>query len=248
MIVAVGSIRGAPGATSWALLLAAAWPREFTERRVVLEADPAGGVVGARYGLGVEPGAVRMVTGIRRNGTTSVQLEGVGREVDADLFVVPGPESGEQARSVWTEGAPAVAARLASDPGVWLVDVGRSDDSNPSAAFVDHSSLMVVVVGPRHEDLVQLPARVASLRNRCASVAVIVSGRCAFGAAEIQEFCRSDDAWVVPVRDDLVDEVGRLLSGSRARRSWLWRQALDVAAGAFGLVASQLRVGTEVTG
>jgi hypothetical protein len=77
---------------------------------------------------------------------------------------------------------------------------------------------------------------------------VIVSGGCAFDAGEIQEFCGSDAAWVVPVRDDLVDEVGRLLSGSRARRSWLWRHALDVAAGAFGLVASQVPVGSEVVG
>jgi hypothetical protein len=248
MIVAVGSIRGAPGATSWALLLAAAWPREFAERRVVLEADPAGGVVGARYGLGVEPGAVRMVTGIRRNGTTSVQLEGVGREVHAGLFVVPGPESGEQARPVWTEGAPAVAARLARDPGVWLVDVGRTDESNPSVVFADHAVLTVLVVGPRQEDLVPLPARVASLHARCASVAVIVSGRCVFAASEIEQFCGSDAAWVVPVRDDLVDEVGRLLRGGRARRSWLWRHALDVAADAFGLVASKLPIGSEVSG
>lgn len=248
MIITVGSIRGAPGATSWALLLGAAWPREFVERRVVLEADPAGGVVGARYGLGVEPGAVRMVTGIRRNGTTSVQLDGVGREVDANLFVVPGPESGEQARPVWTEGAPSVAARLERDPGVWLVDVGRMDDSNPSLAFVDHATLAVVVVGPRPEDLVQLPSRVVSLRDRCPSVAVIVSGRCVFGADEIEEFCRSDAAWVVPVRDDLVDEVGRLLGGTRARRSWLWRHALDVSAGAFSLVASRATVASEVAG
>ena len=74
---------------------------------------------------------------------------------------------------------------------------------------------------------------------------VIVSGRCVFDASEIEQFCGSDAAWVVPVRDDLVDEVGRLLSGGRARRSWLWRHALDVAADAFGLVAPQVadRVG-----
>ncbi|MGE0795435.1 MAG: hypothetical protein AB7O29_08835 [Acidimicrobiia bacterium] len=238
MIVTVGSIRGAPGATSWSLLLAAAWPREFTERRVVLETDPAGGVLGARYGLGVEPGAVRMVTGIRRNGTSSVSLEGVAREVDAGLFVVPGPESAEQSRSVWVEGAGPVAAHIAGDPGVWFVDAGRLDEVNPSVAFVDRSLAVVLVVGPRQEDLVQLPSRVDALRRRCRTVGVVVPGRSGFDASEIAEFCRADGAWVVPVREDLIDEVGRLLSGTRARRSWLWRHALDVSAGVFGLVAA----------
>lgn len=247
MIVTVGSIRGAPGATSWSLLLAAAWPREFTERRVVLEADPSGGVLGARYGWGVEPGAVRMVTGIRRNGNSAVSLGGVAREVDAGLFVVPGPESGEQSRSVWNEGAAPVAMHVARDRGVWFVDAGRLDDVNPSVVFADHSALTVLVVGPRHEDLVQLPSRVETLRRRCRSVAVVVSGRCAFDSQEIAEFCRADVAWVVPTRDDLVDEVGRLLGGTRARRSWLWRHALDVAAGAFWLVAPRVPMPSEVS-
>ena len=238
MIVTVGSIRGAPGATSWSLLLAAAWPPEFTERRVVLEADPAGGVLGARYGFGVEPGVVRMVTGIRRNGSSVVPLEGVAREVEAGLLVVPGPESAEHARSVWAEGAGAVAAHVAGDAGVWFVDAGRLDDANPSLAFVDRSTVTIVVTGARQEDLVQLPSRVEALRHRCPTVGVVVSGRCAFGAGEIAEFCRANAVWVVPAHDDLVEEVGRVLAGKRARRSWLWRHALDVAAGVFGLVAS----------
>jgi hypothetical protein len=59
MIVTLGSVRGAPGVTSWSLLLAAAWPSMSAPERVVLEADPAGGVLGVRYGLGVDPGWCR---------------------------------------------------------------------------------------------------------------------------------------------------------------------------------------------
>lgn len=249
MIVSVGSIRGAPGATSWALLLGAAWPRELSARRVVLEADPAGGVIGARYGLGVEPGAVRMVTGMRRNGDSSIQLEEVAREIEPDLFVVPGPESGEQARPVWREGARSVAGRLAMDESVWLVDIGRTDETNPSLAFVDDAALTVVVIGSRQEDLVQLPTRVAALRERCERVAVIVSGSCAFGSEDVRQFCGADATWSVDTRDNLIDEVGRLLSGTRARRSWLWRRALDVAAGVFQLALTDAdSVGSEAAG
>lgn len=247
MIVTVGSIRGAPGVTSWSLLLASAWPVEFQQRRVVLEADPAGGVVGARYGLGVEPGAVQMVASIRRNGTREVGLDAVAREVAAEVFVVPGPEAAEQARAVWSEGAASVAAHVAGDRGVWFVDAGRLDDVNPSAVFADRSLVTVLVVGPRQEDLVQLPSRVESLRHRCQTVAVVVSGRSAFDAGAVAEFCRADAAWVVPTRDDLVGEVGRLLAGGRARRLWLWRHALDVAAGVFALAAARISVPEEVS-
>ena len=240
MIVSLGSVRGAPGVTSWSLLLAAAWPGEFTGRRVVLEADPAGGVLGARYGWGVEPGAVRLVTGLRRNGASSLDVPGVARDLGGGVWVVPGPESGDQARAVWSEGASATAGQLAGDDGVWLVDVGRVDDASPSAVYVDRSVLVVLVTGPYQEDLVQLPARVASLRARCGPVSVLVSGRCSFTPTEIGEFCGAEVVWVVPCRDDLVDEVGRLLGGVRARRSWLWRHALDVAADAYGLVASRV--------
>ena len=67
MIVTVGSVRGSPGVTSWSLLLAAAWPAGPAVDRVVLEADPDGGVLGARYGLGVEPGAVSLIAALRRS-------------------------------------------------------------------------------------------------------------------------------------------------------------------------------------
>lgn len=248
MIVTVGSIRGAPGATSWALLLAAAWPREFDGSRVVLEADPIGGVVGARYGLGVEPGAVQLVTSLRRNGTGGLHVEGFGRAVDAGLFVVPGPETGEKARSVWLESAGPVAARVAADDSAWFVDVGRTDESNPSLAFVDHAKVALLVVGPRSEDLVQAPVRVDALRRRSAAVAVVICGHCAFDRKEVTDFCRADALWIVDASDGLVEEVGKLLGTTRARRSWLWRHALEVAAGVFQLAAVPARAGTEVAG
>lgn len=247
MIVTVGSIRGAPGATSWSLLLAAAWPPAFAELRVVLEADPAGGVLGARYGLGVEPGAVRLVTGIRRNGIPDVDVDAVARQLDASLLAVPGPEAGETARAVWSEGAGPVANRLAKERAGWFVDVGRLDDSNPSAVFADHAALTVLVVRPSHEHLVQLPTRVSWLHRRCATVGVIVSGKCAFGVDEISEFCGADAVWLIPTRDDLAEEVGLVIGGSRGRRSWLWRHSLDVAADAFGLVSSRAPGLSEAT-
>jgi hypothetical protein len=247
VIVTVGSIRGAPGATSWSLLLGAAWPQTFAERRIVLEADPVGGVLGARYGLGVEPGVVRLVTGIRRNGTPAIDVDPVARQLDASLLAVPGPEAAETALAVWSEGAAPVASRLARERAAWFVDVGRLDNSNPSAVFADHAALNLLVVRPNNEHLVQLPSKVSWLHRRTAPVGVIVSGKCSFGVDEVSEFSGADAVWMVPTRDDLAEEVGRVIGGTRGRRSWLWRHALDVAADAFALVSSRVPGLSEVT-
>ena len=110
--------------------------------RVVLEADPAGGVVGARYGLGVEPGVVWLVTGVRRNGTASTVRRRGRRRVRSTpgCSWCPVPESGEQARPVWAEqrrrrwpiGWPSTIRRVAGRRRA------ARDESNPSVAFADH--------------------------------------------------------------------------------------------------------------
>ena len=82
MIVSLCSVRGAPGVTSWSLLLAAAWPPEYDVDRVVVEADCDGGVVGARYGFGVDPGVVSLIASLRRADSPDVNLADHGRRVN----------------------------------------------------------------------------------------------------------------------------------------------------------------------
>ncbi len=230
MIVTLGSIRGSPGVTSWALLLSAAWPGD--DERVVLEADPAGGVLGARYGLGVNPGVVALISGLRRS-TGPVEVADAARRVAGGVWVVPGPETAEQSRPLWASTAVEVAARVAVDGRVWLVDAGRLDDTNPATGFVGPSALAVLVCGPRPEDLVQVPARVAALQARGGRVGLLVSGPCPHPTAELADFAGTGLVWRAAGGDDLAAAAGAVLGGAgrgRGRRSWAWRQALDVAA------------------
>jgi len=124
MIVTWVSVRGSPGVTSWALLVAAAWPAAVDEERVVVEADLDGGVLGARYGLGVDPGVVSLIAALRRSEGLAVPVEDHGRRAGEGLWLVPGSETGEQARSVWAGTAAVVADRLAADSRLWIVDAG----------------------------------------------------------------------------------------------------------------------------
>ena len=72
-IVAVGSVTGAPGATRFLLGLAAVWP-EADRLRVVVEADPDGGRLGAELGVGVEPGLMALALAARNAGLTATDL------------------------------------------------------------------------------------------------------------------------------------------------------------------------------
>jgi MinD-like ATPase involved in chromosome partitioning or flagellar assembly len=229
MIVTFGSIRGAPGVTSWSLLLGAAWPGPTSTDRVVLEADPAGGVLGARYGLGVDPGVVSLIAALRR--TDRIDVDAQGRQMASGLCVVPGPESGEQARAVWQGSTETVAGRLAADERVWLVDAGRLDAGSPVVPFGWLSTLTVLVCGPALEDLVQVPSRVAWLHSHGARVGVLVVGAAGHDTTELGEFFGTGLVWSVRADNDLVAVVGAVLSGAvKARRSWAWRTALDLAA------------------
>ncbi len=232
MIVTLGSIRGAPGVTSWSLLLAAAWPNDPEVERVVLEADLAGGVLGARYGWGVDPGVVSLISRLRRDeGGLASPIDKSARLVGDGVLVVPGPETGEQARSVWRTDTALVAGRLAEGAQVWFVDVGRFDGTSPSVGFVDAAAATIVVCGGRPEDLVQVPPRIRATKSRCGHVGLLVTGPCSYSVDELAAFSGADAVWLARETDDLAEAAGTALTESRARRrSWLWRQALEIAA------------------
>ncbi len=226
----MSSVRGAPGVTSWSLLLATAWPAPV--ERVVLEADADGGVLAARYGLGVEPGVAGLVAAARRHDLRDrwVDLTDVARRLNEQVWVIPGPESAERAGPIWGSSADEVAAMAARDDRVWLVDCGRLSRQSLAAPFAARAELGVVVCGAAMEDLVPVPQRVASLqRTGAAAAGVIVVGRASYGLEELREFFGTALVWTVRAARDLPHLANVALSSRRARRTWAWREALGVA-------------------
>ena len=55
-LICFASQKGSPGATLSALTVAAAWPNLAGRRKLLVEADPDGGVLAVSYRLGREPG------------------------------------------------------------------------------------------------------------------------------------------------------------------------------------------------
>lgn len=240
MIVVLGSVRGSPGVTSWSLLLAAAWPVESGTERVVLEADAAGGVLGARYGWGVEPGLASLAAALRRN-EHNVDVGEHGREVVPGLFVVPAPETAERTSAVLRACSDELAERLANDSRVWFVDVGRLDERAQMMGFVERAASTLLVSSGRPEDVVSLRSRADAVRARgTAFLGLVVAAPCQYGRGELLEFGGFDYVWAPGTTDDLRDVVAGALSDSRrARRSLVWRHALDLAVDVSARLAGQ---------
>lgn len=216
--------------TSWSMLLAVAWPGDGLER-VVLEADPDGGVIGARYGFGVDPGAISLAASLRRSEASAVDVGEHGRSIAPNVVVIPSPETPERSSAVWTDAAVPTASAIAGDRDrIWFVDAGRLRPGSPSEAFVSRSGLTLLFTLAGTEDLVQLPAAVTRLsRNGAARVGVVVVGKPTHDRNEVVDFLKTELVWVVPSSRNLPAETAAVFAGKAGRRSWLWRSAVDVA-------------------
>jgi hypothetical protein len=172
MIVSLSSVAGGPGVSSLSMLLAAGWPAEYTAQgstsespvrmgRVVLECDLDGGVYGARYGIGVEPGAATLVSRTRHSPHGADEIDFFGRPVGDQAWVVPGPESAEAARQLWSGigVAKSVATAVVQDDRVWFVDAGRAGSSTPIAPLLSHASLSLLVCRADHESFDRMLSR-----------------------------------------------------------------------------------------
>ena len=184
-LVAVGSVAGSPGATRFVLGLAAAWP-DPTARRVVVEADPDGGRLGAELGIGVEPGLMALALAVAHAGADGRRpRRRAAPRRSATGTSIPAPPSAEQTTSalVHAGGAARRARGRRPDGPVWLVDAGRLSARSPALPFATAADHVVVVTAGSFPALQLVPHRVDALRAAgCASSrrrrrADVVAGR-----------------------------------------------------------------------
>lgn len=231
MIVTVSSVGGSPGVTSWAVLLAAAWPPELETERVVVEADLDGSVMGARFGIGVDPGTSSLVSVTRRSTGGSLDLGDIGRLVDPLAWLIPGPESAEASRQLWSTPGVAdnVADAAARDHRLWFFDVGRAGPNGALGAVFDRASMSLLLCRAEHESLVQVPSRVAAMKRAKCFTGVMVIGKPSFSTDKLHSFFGSDRTWPTGPDDDVVAISRQVWGQRRVKRSQPWRSAVTVA-------------------
>lgn len=192
MLVAVGSVRGAPGATTLVLAVASRWRAVVGRPAVVVEADPDGGCLAARLGLAARPGLTELA-GAARSGLAdpgdvwafaqTARPSGGRREVT----VVVGPAAAEPAHAALRAAAEPLGAGLgtAVDHDV-IVDAGRLRPGSPALPLVAGADERLVVTGGELEAVVALTSRRDLLTGLGDWQAVVDSGS-GYAPGEIEQ-------------------------------------------------------------
>lgn len=153
MLVGLCSVKGSPGVTTTAVALAARWPGVDS---ILIEADPAGGDLAARFGLSSTPGLVSLAAAARRSHDPALLAEH-SQVLPGELRVVLGPLGAERAGAalevLGARGLGLLRA-VATDPeSVVLVDAGRVDPTSPVVPLLRGADALLVLTRPQAEDL-----------------------------------------------------------------------------------------------
>lgn len=154
MLLAVCSLKGSPGVTTLATALGARWPAG--ENPILVEADPAGGDLMARFRLNDSPSLVTVAVAARRSTEPGLLAEHT-QQIPGGLRVVIGPVGAEQSRSalsVLTSGGSSPLRRAADQPGTTVIaDCGRVDPDSPALPIIRSSDVMLLVARAHDDDL-----------------------------------------------------------------------------------------------
>jgi MinD-like ATPase involved in chromosome partitioning or flagellar assembly len=238
LVVVAGGV-GAPGATTTAVALASAWP---ARRCLVVEADPDGGVLAARWGLGCEPGLVSAAASTRRELTTA-ELERHCQRVDSGLEVLCAPTTPEQTRSALGVAAGVLAERLAGLDAIAFVDVGRAWPTSVEVApFVRAADAVLVVCRPRLDQLAQLVARHRAAYALAARCGVVLVGDHPYPPREVADLFGGEERDAIWATLPVDARTAEVYGGQASVWNWATRRAPLVRAASelAGDVAARL--------
>lgn len=221
-LISLASVRGAPGVTTTALLLAST-----LREGPVVEADLDGGVLAIRYGLGREPG----LTTLAASGSEDDDGWKAHAQDAGGVPVLVGPDASGASGSLWRTAGERITHKLVAADGVAVVDAGRLRAPVPIVAASD---LLAILVHPVADQLVALTHVVPTLRQAVRGrLSIVLVGSGPYGAGEVERSIG------VAVLGDLPDDPGAAESlrvgGSRPH---LMRSRLARAVSALGVEVS----------
>jgi len=163
VIVAVGSDKGSPGATTLATVLAVVWPGE----RVLCELDPRGADLPFRLmqmngqHMQAAPSIATLAVAARPGGA-SLQLLQFAQWSALNVPVIRGEVSSRASIKVAAH-LPAIAHLAASWPGAVIADVGSLQPGNPALVVAKAAGVVLLVMRASTEGLGHLRARIEEL-------------------------------------------------------------------------------------
>src|ERR1035437_1084728 len=150
-VVAMTSVKGAPGVTTAALALTSAWP--VHRRAVLVEADPAGGDIAARFGICPAPGLASLATCLRheRSSGTSGTLTQHAQELPGGVRVLVEPVSRTEARSALEIVADSLSGLAEAESVDLIVDCGRLETGDHVSPTLESGAHTTVPPIARHQ-------------------------------------------------------------------------------------------------
>ncbi len=227
-LIGLCSAHGSPGVTTTALALAATWPEN--RRCLLVEADPFGGVIGARYGLGDTPG-MSSLAAVARGGLDEEAVRGHAQRLPGGVVVLVGPPSADEAHAVLGDVAGALAAWCTAEGGIdVIVDCGRIAPASPTLGILATADAAMVLTRPSVDQLRPAAHRLAGLEASGVKVSLLLVGDRPYGPDHVAASLTADIAGVMAWDP----RTAAVLTGTRGavrdlRRSPLVRSAATLA-------------------
>ncbi|ROO62979.1 hypothetical protein EDC02_4988 [Micromonospora sp. Llam0] len=159
MLIAVGYGKGSPGATTLGLGLAAVWPRPDV---TLVECDPAGGDLWARFGHHPEPGLSALAASSWEGPIPGFFRQRLSVGADA-VLAIPGDGAAASVLTLVDRGLDAL--RQASTTATVIVDVGRVDIRSPALPLVAAADHVLLLSASPLAQQAQVGARLPWLSN-----------------------------------------------------------------------------------
>jgi hypothetical protein len=199
-LVVLGSVTGAPGVTTTALAVAAAWPAEADGgvRPVMVEADSSGGDLMIRFGLPTAPSLLDVAAAVGKPYPGSL-LGAVNELPFGARAVVAVPGRGpcrEAVRLLSCEAGRRVLLGDDCDRGTVLLDAGRlGEDIEP---LLDAADQVVLVARGGAEPLTHVSAYGLDAAEYAGRLTLAVVGPCPYPAEEIAKTLGVERVLFVP--------------------------------------------------
>lgn len=233
MVIAVCSLKGAPGVTTLAVALAARWPTPV--RPVLVECDPSGGSLAARFGLVAAPGLVSLTAAARQNRDLML-LWTHTQALPGGVPVVVAPPGADYTRAALTtlldshrSSMSVLRGATIGRPGsVVIADCGRLDALSPAMAVARDADRVVVLARPQADELSHLAAGLSMVDLWATRPGLVLVGR-GYPASEITRELG------IPVLAEIPHDPpgARALNGRPGRRRGPARSPLGHAAHAL---------------
>jgi MinD-like ATPase involved in chromosome partitioning or flagellar assembly len=194
-VICLTSAHGSPGVTTTALVLAATW---LSHRRCLLvEADPFGGVIAARYGMGNTPGLSSLAADSRR-GLDDDAVWRHAQHLPGGVPVLVGPATPDEAHAVLRDIADALTVWSTEQIEIdVIIDCGRIPPGSSTVGVIAEAGVVMVLTRPTLDQLRPAAHRLGTLNASGIDAGLLLVGDEPYGPDEVTAALKTNIAGVV---------------------------------------------------